>query len=53
VCRRNGKDFAQLQLATSFLLAISQMKGPNGQIYIENMSDLILHEKEPVSIFSS
>jgi len=44
----NGKDFVQLLLALSFFL-IDERKGPNGRTYIENISELILHEKEPVS----
>jgi len=48
VRERNGKDCAQLQLAVSLLLVINQKTGPNGRTYMQNISDLILHEKESV-----
>ena len=44
-----GKDFCVTWTYSVILLLLNQTKGPNGRTYIENISDLILQEKYPVS----
>jgi len=50
------KTFAQLQLVVIFFFLLPFLtqtkRGPNGRTYIENLSDLIPHEKEPVPVIS-